>query len=142
MRKREKEEALNSIKSGDAKLILGTHALIQDYVEFDNLGLVITDEQHRFGVNQRIKITEKGKTPHVLVMTATPIPRTLAVLMYGNSDISILDALPSGRKPIITENILKKDRRQMYLNMIHEVKSGRQIYVVASRIHEEDNDEM
>ena len=142
MRKREKEEALNSIKSGDAKLILGTHALIQDYVEFDNLGLVITDEQHRFGVNQRIKITEKGKTPHVLVMTATPIPRTLAVLMYGNSDISILDALPSGRKPIITENILKKNRRQMYLNMIHEVKSGRQIYVVASRIHEEDNDEM
>lgn len=98
-----RREVLESLKSGDIDVLIGTHAVIQDHVEFQNLALVITDEQHRFGVDQRKKLASKGKNPDILVMTATPIPRTLAVILYGDLDISAIDELPPGRKKIETK---------------------------------------
>ena len=100
MTAKEKREAYERIASGEANIIVGTHALIQDKVEYKNLALVVTDEQHRFGVKQREKLAEKGQTPHILVMSATPIPRTLAIILYGDLDISVIDELPANRLPI------------------------------------------
>ena len=100
MKVKEKREAYEAIETGYANIIIGTHALIQEKVKYRNLALVVTDEQHRFGVKQRETIAEKGDYPHTMVMSATPIPRTLAIIMYGDLDISIIDQLPSGRKPI------------------------------------------
>ena len=99
---KERRAALESIKSGEAQIITGTHALISEGVEYNNVGLVITDEQHRFGVSQRKKLSAKGDDPDILVMTATPIPRTLAVVLYADLDISVIDELPPGRKAIKT----------------------------------------
>ena len=100
MKAKEKREAYARIASGESQIILGTHALIQDKVDYHNLALVVTDEQHRFGVRQREIFAEKGTNPHILVMSATPIPRTLAIILYGDLDISIIDELPSNRLPI------------------------------------------
>ena len=100
--KKQKEKVLERVKNKEIDILIGTHALIEDKVEFNNLGIVITDEQHRFGVRQRNKLSEKGINPDILVMTATPIPRTLALILYGDLDISIIDELPPGRQPIET----------------------------------------
>ncbi|MEI6132681.1 MAG: ATP-dependent DNA helicase RecG [Bacillota bacterium] len=138
MKKSEKNATLEQIARGEIELIIGTHALIQDDVEFANLGLVITDEQHRFGVEQRGLLSKKAKCPDVLVLTATPIPRTLALILYGDLDISIIDELPPGRKPIRTK-FIGKTRRPKVLEFIKEqVREGRQAFIVCPLIEESD----
>ena len=117
---------------------MGTHAVIQPDVKFADLGLVITDEQHRFGVNQRTLLAQKGENPNILVMTATPIPRTLAVILYGDLDISVIDTLPAGRKPIRTFLRYKDSRKKIYDFVEAQVKEGRQAYVVAPLIEESE----
>lgn len=129
----------NMISSGDAHIVIGTHALIQDYVRFKNLGLVIIDEQHRFGVMQRYLLKKKGFNPDTLVMTATPIPRTLALTVYGDLDYSIIDELPSGRKPIKTDVIYKDNKKTVYKMIEDEIKNGGQVYVVYPLIEESEN---
>ena len=114
---KEKRERCAQIASGEAKLIIGTHALIQEKVEYENLALVITDEQHRFGVQQREDLSKKGTRPHVLVMSATPIPRTLAIILYGDLDISVMDELPAKRLPIkncVVEHFLPSKSLSFY----------------------------
>ncbi len=138
LKKSERTEILQKIANGTYDIIIGTHAVIQKDVLYKNLGIVITDEQHRFGVNQRLNLGEKGKNPDILVMTATPIPRTLAVILYGDLDISIIDTLPSGRKPIKTFAISEKQRLCMYKKIADEIKKGRQAYVVAPLIEESE----
>ncbi len=135
----EKKKALELIRSGAADIAVGTHALISGGVEYSNLGLVITDEQHRFGVNQRKLLSAKGKCPDVLVMTATPIPRTLAVVLYADLDISVIDELPPGRIPIITKSYSAKTRKQAYDILLEEVAKGRQAYIVAPYIEDPEN---
>ena len=100
MKAKERREAYARIESGEADVVIGTHALIQDKVQYHNLGLVITDEQHRFGVRQREALAKKGRMPHILVMSATPIPRTLAIIIYGDLDLSVIDELPKDRLPV------------------------------------------
>ncbi len=126
--------------SGDLHIIIGTHALLEDIVQFKNLGLVIVDEQHRFGVAQRAKLWAKNPEfiPHVLVMTATPIPRTLAMTLYGDLDISIIDELPAGRKPIQTVHRYDKDRLKVFGFMHKQIQGGRQIYMVYPLIEESE----
>ncbi len=138
MKKAERTGTLQRIEHGACDIIIGTHAVIQKDVFYKNLGLVIIDEQHRFGVNQRLKLGKKGENPDILVMTATPIPRTLAAILYGNLDISIIDTLPSGRKPIKTLAITEKQRLDMYKKIAEEIKQGRQAYVVAPLIEESE----
>lgn len=138
LKQSEKNKINNQIETGQCHVIIGTHALIQENVVYDNLGLVITDEQHRFGVNQRRNFGSKGKNPHMLVMSATPIPRTLAVLFYRNLDVSIIKTMPSGRKKIITNTVSEKDRNKLYENIKSEIKSKRQVYVVAPLIAESE----
>ncbi|HAA80591.1 MAG: DEAD/DEAH box helicase domain protein, partial [Caldanaerobacter subterraneus] len=133
-----KKEVLEKIKNGDYDIVVGTHALIEDNVIFNNLGLCITDEQHRFGVRQRALLTQKGENPDVLVMTATPIPRTLALILYGDLDISIIDQLPPGRKKVKTYVISSSVRKKAYEFAMKEVKKGRQVYVVCPLIEESD----
>ncbi|MDD4690182.1 MAG: ATP-dependent DNA helicase RecG [Eubacteriales bacterium] len=135
----EKKEAYNKIQSGQAKIIIGTHALIQDRLVFNNLALVITDEQHRFGVDQRKKLEKKGLYPHILVMSATPIPRTLAMILYGDLDISIIDAMPPGRKPIKTYCVGEDYRERINSFMQKQADEGHQIYVVCPLIEEGEN---
>ncbi|QOX62801.1 ATP-dependent DNA helicase RecG [Anoxybacterium hadale] len=135
---KEKKAVLEQIESGALDLIIGTHAVIQPGVTFSNLGLVITDEQHRFGVNQRAVLTKKGQNPDVLVMTATPIPRTLAVILYGDLDISIIDEMPPGRQQIITRAVKANGREASYEFVRREVKKGRQAYVVAPLIEDSE----
>lgn len=139
MKTSERKKVLKDIGEGKADVIIGTHALIQDDVVYDKLGLVITDEQHRFGVNQRIKLGEKGMSPHILVMTATPIPRTLAVILYGELSMSVIDALPGGRKKIITREIREDMRTEMYLSLKEEFSNGRQTYAVTPLIEESES---
>lgn len=134
----EKRQILEQLKSGEIQILVGTHAIIQPGVEFAELGLVITDEQHRFGVNQRTALMKKGKDPHTLVMTATPIPRTLAVILYGDLDISIIDELPPGRQKIITKAITENQRDSQYDFIEKQLQQGRQAYVVAPLIEESD----
>lgn len=136
--KKEKEDILAGIASGEIKIVIGTHALIQDNVEFNSLALVITDEQHRFGVRQRAVLKEKGNNPHVLVMTATPIPRTLAIFMYGDMDISIIDELPPGRQKVDTYFMRPTMRDKVYGFVRDEISKGRQAYVVCSMVEESE----
>jgi ATP-dependent DNA helicase RecG len=128
-----------NLESGDLHILVGTHALIEDAVKFKNLGLVVIDEQHRFGVEQRAKLWRKNVIPpHVLVMTATPIPRTLAMTLYGDLDISVIDQLPAGRKPIKTVHMYHSQRLRMFGFMREEIAKGRQIYVVYPLIKESE----
>lgn len=137
--KKQKEKVLEKVKNNEVDILIGTHALIEDKVEFDNLGLVITDEQHRFGVRQRSKLSEKGENPHILVMTATPIPRTLALILYGDLDISIIDELPPGRQPIETIAVDKSKRDRAYNSLVRkEVEKGRQVYIVCPLVEESE----
>ncbi len=132
-------ELLTAIKRGDINLIIGTHALIQNDVEYANLGLVITDEQHRFGVNQRQQLREKGEHPDVLAMTATPIPRTLAITAYGEMDVSVIDQLPAGRKPIQTKWIQGKNTNEALHFLRDQLAAGAQAYVVSPLIEESES---
>lgn len=127
------------LRSGEVQLLIGTHALIEETVQFNNLGLVVIDEQHRFGVEQRSKLWRKNDMPpHVLVMTATPIPRTLAMTVYGDLDVSVIDELPPGRKPIKTVHQFDNKRAPMYAFMREQLTAGRQIYVVYPLIQESE----
>jgi len=131
------------LQSGKLQILIGTHALIEDQVKFHNLGLVVIDEQHRFGVAQRARLWEKSETPpHVLVMTATPIPRTLAMTLYGDLDVSVIDELPPGRKPVKTYHFFEKDRLKVFRFMKEQIAQGRQIYVVYPLINESDKLEL
>ncbi len=131
------------LQSGKLQILIGTHALIEDQVKFHNLGLVVIDEQHRFGVAQRARLWEKSETPpHVLVMTATPIPRTLAMTLYGDLDVSVIDELPPGRKPVKTYHFYEKDRLKVFRFMKEQIAQGRQIYVVYPLINESDKLEL
>ena len=127
---------LAAIRADEADLIVGTHAILSEGVEFARLGLAVVDEQHRFGVRQRGLLAEKAANPHLLVMSATPIPRTLGLLMYGDLDISILDELPPGRKPIKTRCITGKKRADLYGFLDREIDSGRQVYIVCPAIED------
>lgn len=138
MKSVEKREVIEAIKLGKLDVVIGTHAIIQPEVSFNNLGLVITDEQHRFGVGQRIKLKEKGKNPNILVMTATPIPRTLAVILYGDLDVSIIDELPPGRQTIKTKSLTAKDRNKCYDFVERQLENGRQAYVVTPLIEDSE----
>ena len=139
--KSEKNIYYKAIMSGEAQIAVGTHALIQDKVDFKNLGLVVIDEQHRFGVMQRARLMSKGKNPDVLVMTATPIPRTLALTVYGDLDVSVLDELPPGRKEIKTKVYYdqKGSRERAYGIVRKEIEKGRQAYVVYPMIEESES---
>ena len=139
--KSEKNTYYKAIMSGEAQIAVGTHALLQDKVDFKNLGLVVIDEQHRFGVMQRAELMSKGVNPDVLVMTATPIPRTLALTVYGDLDVSILDELPPGRKKIKTKVYYdqKGSRDKAYEVVRDEIEKGRQAYVVYPMIEESEN---
>jgi len=138
MPSKDKKQVLESLKTGDASIAVGTHALISEGVEYNNVGLVITDEQHRFGVSQRMKLSAKGQDPDVLVMTATPIPRTLAVVLYADLDISIIDELPPGRQPIKTLSFKEHERRDAYKLLFEEIGKGRQGYIVAPFIEDSE----
>jgi len=132
-------QLLKWVKGGEISIVIGTHSLIQKTVEFQNLAYVIIDEQHRFGTLQRQKLLRKDAfAPHLLSMTATPIPRTLALTIYGDLDLTLLDQMPHGRKPIITEIVLPPDRKKTYEHMRAELKAGRQAYVICPRIDEPD----
>lgn len=121
---------LDEISSGNVQIILGTHSLIQEQVRFKNLGFAVIDEQHKFGVVQRANLRRKGFNPDILIMTATPIPRTLALTLYGDLDISLIDELPSGRKPVITKVFFPAQKNSVYSLMNRELSKGRQIYIV------------
>lgn len=138
MTEREKRQVREALSSGEIQILVGTHAIIQPDVAFQNLGLVITDEQHRFGVKQRTALSEKGNNPHVLVMTATPIPRTLAVILYGDLDVSVIDELPPGRQKILTRAVDETQRHTCYDFVEKELEQGRQAYVVAPLIDESE----
>ncbi len=135
---REKQQIKKLIAAGLANVVIGTHALVQEDVEFSKLGLAIVDEQHRFGVVQRLKLFEKGAQPDILVMTATPIPRTLALTMYGDLDVSTIDELPPGRKPVITKHVEEAAVEGTYSFLAQEVKAGHQAYVVYPVIEESE----
>lgn len=136
--KKEKEETLQKLSRGEIKIIVGTHALIQEKVKFKNLALVITDEQHRFGVRQRSQLIDKGHNPHVLIMTATPIPRTLALFVYGDMDISIINELPPGRQKIDTYSVGLDEKKKVYDFVKKQVNKGRQAYVVCPLVDESE----
>lgn len=137
---KEKKEIYNYIAKGEVNLVIGTHAIFQEKVEYLNLGLVVTDEQHRFGVNQREKLVGKGIKPHILVMSATPIPRSLAIILYGDLNVSVMDELPKNRIPIKNCVVSTKYRKQSYDLMLSEIAKGRQIYVICPMVEAEEND--
>lgn len=136
--RRVRDELLQQIKEGIIDIVVGTHALIQDDVEFNHLGLVVTDEQHRFGVRQRARLEAKGKQPDVLIMTATPIPRTMALTVYGDLDVSIIRELPPGRIPIATFSRSNDRRNKVYAFAVDQIKAGRQVYVVCPLVEESE----
>ena len=138
MTAKEKRIAYEKVASHEADIIIGTHALIQEKIVYDNLALVITDEQHRFGVAQREMFGNKGQMPHVLVMSATPIPRTLAIILYGDLDISVIDELPANRLPIKNCVVDKSYRPRAYCFIENEVKNGRQAYVICPMVEESE----
>jgi ATP-dependent DNA helicase RecG len=133
-----REEAMARIANGEAQVVVGTHALIQESVVFKALGLAVTDEQHRFGVRQRSLLQFKGESPHVLVLSATPIPRTLALTLYGDLQLSVLDEMPVGRKPVITRQLAERARPKMEKFLEEQIKLGRQIYVVCPLVEESE----
>jgi len=138
-KKKEREIIHSGLQSGGLHLIIGTHALLEDPVQFENLGLVIIDEQHRFGVAQRAKMWKKNKQPpHVLVMTATPIPRTLAMTLYGDLDVSVIDEMPPGRKPLKTYHYFDTKRLTMYGFIRNQIDRGQQVYIVYPLIEESE----
>ena len=134
----ERREALGKVKSGEAHVVIGTHALIQKGVEFDDLSVVVVDEQHRFGVGQRTVFKEKGATPDTLVMTATPIPRTLSLTLYGDLEVSVIDELPPGRKPVETSIVEAGGREEAYEAVRVELSEGRQAYVICPLVEESE----
>lgn len=136
---KDKRKIYESISTGKTDIVIGTHALIEDKVEFLDLGLVVTDEQHRFGVNQRRKLSAKGNYPHTLVMSATPIPRTLAIIMYADLDISVISELPKGRKPIKNCVVGTNYRNTAYKFIAGQVSEGSQVYVICPMVDESDN---
>ncbi len=136
---KEKRERYARIESGEAKLIIGTHALIQEKVCYHSLGLVITDEQHRFGVKQREALSLRGRSPHVLVMSATPIPRTLAMILYGDLDISVIDELPAKRLPIKNCVVGTQYRPKAYRFIQRQISEGRQVYVICPMVEESED---
>ena len=139
MTAKEKRRAYDRIECGYAKIIIGTHALIQDRVNYDCLALVVTDEQHRFGVKQRETFAKKGRVPHVLVMSATPIPRTLAIILYGDLDISVIDELPANRLPIKNCVVDTSYRKTAYSFMRKQVAEGRQCYIICPMVEESEH---
>ncbi len=134
--KKKKESILERLSNGDIDILIGTHALLEENVIFKNLGFVVTDEQHRFGVRQRGVITSKGDNPDVLVMTATPIPRTLALILYGDLDISIIDELPPNRKKIETYAVTKSMEQRVNNFIRKQITEGRQVYIVCPLVEE------
>lgn len=136
--KKKKEDILDRLKNGEIDIIIGTHSLLEENVVFNNLGLVVTDEQHRFGVRQRSTIASKGKNPDVLVMTATPIPRTLALILYGDLDISIIDELPPNRKKIDTYAVRKSMEERVNNFIKKQIDEGRQAYIVCPLVEESE----
>jgi ATP-dependent DNA helicase RecG len=138
MRKKEKEDICRAIKEQKIDIVIGTHALIQEDVEFNALGLAVIDEQHRFGVLQRALLKKKGYYPHILVMTATPIPRTLSMTVFGELDVSVIDELPSGRQPVKTRVFRDKDKALVYQKIREELQKGRQVYIVYPLIEESE----
>ena len=138
LKKSEKNKVCEQLVNGEIDVLIGTHALISEGVEFNNLGLVITDEQHRFGVNQRSNLQNKGQLCDVLYLSATPIPRTYALTIYGDMDTSLIKTKPSGRKEIITKVFNMKQIKDVLSSMLNEIKNGHQVYVVAPLIEDED----
>ena len=139
--KKNKEIILEKLKNGEIDILIGTHAILEDNVEFKNLGFVVTDEQHRFGVRQRTKIAEKGQNPDILVMSATPIPRTLALILYGDLDISIIDELPPNRKTIETFAVSKKMEQRVDGFIQKQIEEGRQAYIVCPLVEDSEDEE-
>jgi ATP-dependent DNA helicase RecG len=137
-----RRRAVYGARTGEIKLFIGTHALIQEGVEFNDLALAVVDEQHRFGVLQRLTLREKGKSPHFLVMTATPIPRSLTMVIYGDLDISTIDELPPGRKAVETVVYRERDRSRMHLRVSREVGKGGQVYIVYPLVEESEKVEL
>ncbi|HET9558044.1 MAG TPA: ATP-dependent DNA helicase RecG, partial [Actinomycetota bacterium] len=138
-----RQRILDGVAAGEVDLLVGTHALLSEGVEFRRLGAVVVDEQHRFGVHQRVRLREKGDSPHVLIMTATPIPRTLALTLYGDLDVSTLDELPPGRTPIATHVVADATlRERAYQRVREEVAAGHQAYVVCALKDESDKVEV
>lgn len=135
----QKQHAYESIADGSAEFVIGTHALFQDKVSFHKLGLIIVDEQHRFGVEQRKRLQSKAnEMPHVVSMTATPIPRSLALTLYGEMDVSVIAEMPPGRKPVETELYIPENREKVYREVVHELENGRQAFVVCPQIEEDE----
>ena len=141
-KKGERNKILQNLKNGETQVLIGTHSLLNDELVYSNLGLVITDEQHRFGVNQRQTLQEKGKDVDVLYMSATPIPRTLALTIYGDMDITEIRTKPGGRKEIITKIFKNSELKNVLEKMLDEIKAGHQIYVVAPLIDDEEDEKM
>ncbi|MDE5888854.1 MAG: ATP-dependent DNA helicase RecG, partial [Bacilli bacterium] len=140
LKKREKNKVCERLENGNIDILIGTHALISENVKFNNLGLVVTDEQHRFGVNQRSNLQNKGIMSDVLYLSATPIPRTYALTIYGDMDTSVIKTKPNGRKEIITKAVKEKDLKNVLFKMVEEIKDGHQIYVVAPLIEDEEGE--
>jgi ATP-dependent DNA helicase RecG len=139
VKKKNRVHIHEGLEDGSIHILIGTHALLEDVVKFQNLGIVVIDEQHRFGVAQRARMWKKNTTPpHVLIMTATPIPRTLAMTFYGDLDVSVIDELPPGRKPISTVHRYESYRLRVFGFLREEIKKGRQIYIVYPLIHESE----
>jgi ATP-dependent DNA helicase RecG len=137
-KKKLREDVLEDIRQGSAQIVVGTHALVEEKVEFLNLGLIIVDEQHRFGVMQRAVLRLKGTNPDVLIMTATPIPRTLAMTLYGDLEVSVIDEMPANRKPIRTALRTEKEKVRVYQFVKEEIQRGRQVYIVFPLIEESE----
>lgn len=142
MKTREKTLVLEAAASGKPLILIGTHALFQEGVDLPNIGLIVTDEQHRFGVNQRLKLIEKSKNADVLVMSATPIPRTLALHLYSDLDLSIIDELPLGREPVVTRSFMGEGRKKAYEGAAREIDKGRQVYIVCPLIEDSESSEL
>ena len=138
-----REEVLKGLLDGTVQILVGPHAIIEDTVQFAQLGMVVVDEQHRFGVAQRAKLWSKNTNPpHVLVMTATPIPRTLAMTLYGDLDVSIIDELPPGRKPVATRHLLDSNMTTIYDGIRQQIREGRQVYIVFPLIEESEKSDL